>query len=66
MDNNVNNQQWSDYIELPVKKSGPIKLDKILEKRLKAFVKARATRMRAQGQLEKEVRTKKPPPERGR
>lgn len=43
-----NEQQWSNYLETPFKKSSPTKLDKILEARLRAFMKAREARMLAQ------------------
>lgn len=40
---------WSDYIELPQRRSQPIKLDRLLKKRMKAFLKARAARLQAKG-----------------
>lgn len=47
MDSKMNENLWANYIEVPLKKNGPVKLDKILEKRLKAFLKARVMRMHA-------------------
>lgn len=42
--NNLENRQWSDYQEIPRRPSAPVKLDRILEKRLKAFIKAKKVR----------------------
>lgn len=38
---NLVNQQWYHYQETPHKKSVPVKLDRILEDRMKAFIKAK-------------------------
>lgn len=38
------NQQWSEYVETNRRVSRTEKLDHILEKRLKAFMKARESR----------------------
>lgn len=37
--------QWSQYLETPYKKSSPTKLNKILEQRLRAFMKAREAKV---------------------
>lgn len=38
-------QQWSQYEEIPYKKSSPTKLSSILQQRLRAFMKARESRI---------------------
>lgn len=38
---NIVNQQWFHYQETPLRKSSPVKLDRILEERMKAFIKAK-------------------------
>lgn len=45
MNSKPNQQQWSHYLETPLKQSSPVKLDQILEERLRAFMKAREARM---------------------
>lgn len=45
MNSKPNQQQWSHYLETPLKQSSPVKLDQILQERLRAFMKARETRM---------------------
>ncbi len=38
---NTVKQQWYHYQETPYRKSSPVKLDRILEDRMKAFIKAK-------------------------
>ena len=46
MDAFIDHPQWFEYIETPVrrKRSAPVKLDTILAERMRAFVRAKATR----------------------
>lgn len=37
--------QWLQYLEIPHRQSEPVKLDKILAARMKAFMKARKVKV---------------------
>lgn len=41
MDAFIDHPQWFEYIETPSRKSTPVKLDKILEQRLRTFLRAK-------------------------
>lgn len=45
MENKQNTYQWTQYLETPIRQSTPIKLDEILEARMKAFLQAREARV---------------------
>lgn len=36
--------RWANYVELPVRNGGPVKIDKILEQRMQAFLIAKKVR----------------------
>lgn len=36
--------EWFHYVELPRRESKPVRLDRILEKRMETFMRARTTR----------------------
>lgn len=44
MNEQTDNQQWSQYLETVRRASEPVKLDLILQKRLQAFIEARKTK----------------------
>ena len=41
MDAFIDHPQWFEYIETPSRKSAPVKLDAIMEQRLRAFLRAK-------------------------
>lgn len=41
MNETIENMDWLKYVETPIKSGGAVKLDRILAKRLKAFIKAK-------------------------
>lgn len=45
----MNEQQWLRYIELHRNNTRPVKLDKVLKKRLRKFLKLRAAKLAVKG-----------------
>lgn len=43
--------QWLEYLEIPRRQGDPVKLDKILAERMKAFIKARKVKPYRLGKL---------------
>ena len=41
MNQSIDNNQWLNYLEIPVRSSQPVKLDQILVERMAAFMRAR-------------------------
>ena len=41
MNQSIDDNQWLNYLEIPVRNNTPIKLDQILAERMAAFIKAR-------------------------
>lgn len=41
MNQSIENPEWLKYVETPMQTEGLVKLDRILVKRLKAFIKAK-------------------------
>jgi len=42
----ANSQIWNEYLETNRKAASPMKLDRILKRRMKAFMRARQARLR--------------------
>lgn len=45
MNETIENMDWLKYVETPIKNDGAVKLDRILAKRLKAFLKAKKLKL---------------------
>ena len=45
MDESVNRKYWNKFVEIPRRISDPVKIDIILEKRLKAFLEAKTQKL---------------------